>query len=141
MAQKAIAHTILNRFNDDSYLIAYDESNFIDYENKSTIKFKIYGEFEKNKNDFVYFNGIKYNNIYKDNTTQFLHDDLTLESNSNFIIDSTEDIENKEKSTVEDITEMGIFSKNNVLLAYMTHPKCQYDTKKNYIAYNLLIED
>lgn len=130
-----------NRINDNSYLIEYDESNFIDYENKSTIKFKIYGEFEKNKNDFVYFNGIKYNNIYKDNTTQFLHDNLTLESNSNFIIDSTEDIENKEKSTVEDITEMGIFSKNNVLLAYMTHPKCQYDTKKNYIAYNLLIED
>ncbi len=70
-----------------------------------------------------------------------LQDDLSLESISSFVLDSTEDPENKDKSTVVDITEMGIFSKDNILLAYMTHPKCQYDTKKNHIAYNLLISD
>ena len=64
-----------------------------------------------------------------------------MPTSSSFVLDSTEDPENKDKSTVVDITEMGIFSKDNILLAYMTHPKCQYDTKKNHIAYNLLIRD
>ena len=129
-----------NRIVDD-YFIEYDEVKFIDYLD-SNIKFKIYANFNNfGKEDYSYFTGIKYNNIYKNKNTMILQNDLSLESISSFVLDSTEDPENKDKSTVVDITEMGIFSKDNILLAYMTHPKCQYDTKKNHIAYNLLIRD
>jgi hypothetical protein len=119
------------------YTLSLDE---LDYES-SDIVMQILHSFKDNSEDeFEYFYGIKHNNCYYIKNENAV-DGASIDIYSNFIIDSTEDIENKDKSTVEEITELGIFSKDNVLLAYMTHPKCQYDTKKNYIAYNLLIEN
>ena len=119
------------------YILKLDE---LDYES-SDIVMQILHSFKDNSEDeFEYFYGIKHNNCYYIKNENAV-DGASVDIYSNFIIDSTEDVENKDKSTVEEITELGIFSKDNVLLAYMTHPKCQYDTKKNYIAYNLLIEN
>ena len=58
-----------------------------------------------------------------------------------FTILSKEDLTNKEYKPIVDITEVGIFSKEGYLLAYMHHPIVQYDTKLNHLSYNLVIEN
>ena len=58
-----------------------------------------------------------------------------------FAILSKEDVTNTEYKPIVNITEMGIFSKEGYLLAYMHHPIVQYNTKLNHISYNLIIEN
>lgn len=109
------------------------------FENEK-MRLAIYHSFESDISENSMFEGIEYNSLFYSKG-----DEKTIQTESrlvsNFIINTIESVKNKEKPTTVEITEMGIFSKDDVLLAYMTHPKCQYDTKKNYIAYNLLIQD
>lgn len=109
------------------------------FENEK-MRLAVYHSFESDNSESSIFEGIEYNSIFYSKSNEKT---IPVESRlvSNFIINTIESVKNKEKPTVAEITEMGIFSKDDVLLAYMTHPKCQYDTKKNYIAYNLLIQD
>lgn len=124
----------------DGYTLDFNDDS-IDY-GTSDINFSLYyDESLYSEDDYKYFVGIKYNNVYKSGSSNIINEDSKIDVISNFVIDSTEDPFNEKKDTKVEITEMGVFSKDDVLLAYMTHPKCQYDTKKNYIAYNLLIED
>lgn len=123
----------------DDYVFDEDtlKENF--FENEK-MQLTVYHSFECDSTENKMFEGIEYNSIFfgKNNEKIIAVDSRLV---SNFIINTIESVKNKEKPTVVDITEVGIFSKDDILLAYMTHPKCQYDTKKNYIAYNLLIQD
>ena len=58
----------------------------------------------------------------------------------NFMVDSVEDLKNEDYNSTVDITEMGVFNKDGILIAYMNHPKVQYNTKKNHISYNLFVQ-
>lgn len=127
--RRQLAEDLIDGYFVDDLDINYDDSS---------LTFSIYHDFVADGTDKdKFFYGIKYNNVYADDTAAKI--DAGLETLSNFVIDSLEDTENDDAPTVADITEMGIFSKQGHLLAYMSHPVCQYDTKKNYIAYNLLL--
>ena len=94
-------------------------------------------------NEYDYLAGIKYKNymydsdIVSDKKYCIVDSDLIAK----FTILSKEDLTNKEYKPIVDITEVGIFSKEGYLLAYMHHPIVQYDTKLNHLSYNLVIEN
>lgn len=93
--------------------------------------------------EYSYLAGIKYKNYMYD--SDIISDKKYCKVDSNlmakFAILSKEDVTNIEYKPIVNITEMGIFSKEGYLLAYMHHPIVQYNTKTNHISYNLIIEN
>jgi len=90
-----------------------------------------------------YLAGIKYKNYMYDSDIVSDKKYCKVDSNlmAKFAILSKEDVTNTEYKPIVNITEMGIFSKEGYLLAYMHHPIVQYNTKLNHISYNLIIEN
>lgn len=87
--------------------------------------------------------GITYRNVFSSSSYT---DDGKLAAGeavsvSSFSTTSVEDPANSEKSNIVNITEMGVFDNDSNLIAYMTHPIAQYDTSKNHISYNILIQE
>ena len=93
--------------------------------------------------EYSYLAGIKYKNYMYD--SDIISDKKYCKVDSNlmakFTILSKEDATNTDYKPIVNITEMGIFSKEGYLLAYMHHPIVQYNTKTNHISYNLIIEN
>ena len=93
--------------------------------------------------EYSYLAGIKYKNYMYD--SDIISDKKYCKVDSDlmakFAILSKEDVTNTEYKPIVNITEMGIFSKEGYLLAYMHHPIVQYNTKLNHISYNLIIEN
>lgn len=93
--------------------------------------------------EYSYLAGIKYKNYMYD--SDIISDKKYCKVDSDlmakFAILSKEDVTNTEYKPIVNITEMGIFSKEGYLLAYMHHPIVQYNTKINHISYNLIIEN
>lgn len=93
--------------------------------------------------EYSYLAGIKYKNYMYDSDIVSDKKYCKVDSNlmAKFAILSKEDVTNTEYKPIVNITEMGIFSKEGYLLAYMHHPIVQYNTKLNHISYNLIIEN
>lgn len=139
-AQKAISYDIDETLN----VIGTAERDYYTYGN-AELKLFVFGPDESEKNNETnVLAGIIYTNPFYINTSSYWSDnEITVSSKGtfDFAVDSTENVANPEKSCIADITEVGVFDKDDRLIAYMAHPKCQYDTKKNHIAYNLIIEE
>lgn len=134
MTYKKDDSLISDNFIYEIYKNKYIKNSILDYEN-GILKFIIQKNNVEQKETLITA-GIKHNN-------PLLYSTLTykLYGDFSFSTTSVENPSNKEKNCVVDITEMGIFDKNDNLLAYMTHPIAQYDTSKNHISYNLLIKE
>lgn len=93
--------------------------------------------------EYNYLAGIKYKDYMYDSDIVSNKKYCRVDSDliANFTILSKEDLTNKKYEPVIDVTEVGIFSKEGYLLAYMHHPAVQYNTKKNHLSYNLIIEN
>ncbi len=98
---------------------------------------------EPSTKEYSYLAGIKYKNYMYDSDIVSDKKYCMVDSNliAKFAILSKEDLTNTEYKPIVNITEMGIFSKEGYLLAYMHHPIVQYNTKLNHISYNLIIEN
>lgn len=134
-----------NIFNyDDVSNIELMKNAYFDYTN-GTCSFYLYGPDSDFKyKESLYCAGIKYNNPFNQlNTNYWLYNntEVELESTTDFIVNSTESLTDKTKPSTVQITEVGIFSKDDKLLAYMAHAPVEYDTKKNHISYNLIVEN
>src|SRR5574344_1961069 len=82
--------------------------------------------------------GIEYNNPLAGDTSNI---NLTMDMIYSSYIDSTENVANKDLPAVENITEVGIFNANDDLMAYISHPVIQYDTRENHISYNIIVKE
>lgn len=116
--------------------VQLNEKNPVDYL-EGTVSIQI--ESSQNSDEEKVLAGIVYKNPFKYDELPQVR--LNVFTENDFVIDSTEDVSNKEKSCIENITEMGIFSRSGVLIAYAAHPIVQYDTKKNHIAYNVIVDN
>lgn len=117
------------------------ESKTVDYKN-GMLRLCLVGP-QNEQSKTMSLCGITYSNAF---SSESYVDDGKLAigeavSVSSFSTASVEDPANSEKSNIVDITEMGVFDNDDNLIAYMTHPIAQYDTSKNHISYNLLIQE
>lgn len=119
----------------------FAETSIVDYDN-GTVSLFINAD-GADTSEYLTLAGIKYfNPLSKRDFTSgncLSYSDDNADAKFSFNVCSTEDPANAEKSNVADITEMGIFDKDDHMIAYMTHPIMQYDTSKNHISYNLLV--
>lgn len=120
---------------------AFVETDIVDYNNGLVTTYLTADN--ASTDEYLTLAGIKYSNPFSSSsfTLENCLKNVDVNCKLSFDIDSVEDPANLEKSCIVDITEMGIFDKNDNMIAYMTHPIAQYDTSKNHIAYNLLIKE
>jgi hypothetical protein len=121
---------------------------FVDYIN-GVVNFILRGPTNLYEYDnYGYFYGIKYYNTFNINDGNLkdywvLKTDVDNRFKSSFYINTKENIidkKNKEYGVVE-ITEVGVFDQYNRLCAYLSHPKVQYRSDTQHIAYSLLISE
>lgn len=128
-------------------LIKKSKLDFIDYVN-GTINMIIQGpaDFYQNE-EYQFLYGIKYTNTFyrngKYSSIWNLKTQLDNKIDLSFYLNTKENLLDKQDrdTAVVDITEMGLFNKKGELVAYMTHPIAQYNTKDQHLSYNLLIEE
>ncbi|MCF0126811.1 MAG: hypothetical protein HUJ68_13880 [Clostridia bacterium] len=118
----------------------YKLSDIVD-ETEGTLNYTI--SCQPSKKEYNYLAGIKYKDYMYDSDIVSDKKYCSVPSDliAKFAILSKEDLTNTQYEPVLDITEVGIFSKEGYLLAYMHHPIVQYNTKKNHLSYNLIIEN
>lgn len=133
---------------DGEILFQTAEQKLIDHKN-GKLSFFITGPGDDYMYDeYKYYYGIRYKNsfnIQNGENKEYWSGKCQLKNNIllNFYLNTTENLidrKNRDYSVVG-ITEMGLFDKNNKLVAYITHPKAEYRTDTQHLSYSLIIEE
>lgn len=134
---------------DGDTLVQTTEKNLIDHKN-GIMSFFVTGP----KEDFMYddykfYYGLKYKNSFNivngSNSSYWLDGSCKLSNKIvlNFYLNTMQNLIDKENRdfAVVGVTEIGLFDKNNKLVAYATHPKAEYRTDSQHLSYSLIIEE